>query len=315
MNGETVVDPAVEAVIARIRAVYAGWRRSTPVAQMRADWDALFWRDDLPATVTPVDADGVEARWIVASGVSTDRVLIYLHGGGYTMGSVTSHHDLIARLSLASDCRALGVNYRLLPEAGFPAPVDDALTVYRWLLDQGVAPARIAIAGDSAGGGLGAALLLAIRDQQLPMPAAAVLLSAWLDLEANAESYQTRAAADPIHQRPMILALASRYLGEHGNPRDPLASPLYGELQGLPPLLIQVGDRETGRDDSTLFAARARAAGVEVEVEVWDGMIHVFQQFAAELPQARDAIEQIGRFLRKRLATAGCATPSGDSLQ
>lgn len=301
MSDNVTVDPAVEAVIARIRAVYAGWRRSTPVAQMRADWDALFWRDEVPATVTPVDAAGVAARWIVAEGASDDRVLVYFHGGGYTMGSTRSHHDLIVRLSRAGNCRALGVDYRLLPEAGFPAPIEDGLAVYRWLLDQGLNASSIAIAGDSAGGGLAAALLLVIREQRLPMPGAAVLLSAWLDLEANAASYQTRAAADPIHQRPMILALASRYLGEQGNPRDPLASPLYGELHGLPPLLIQTGDRETGRDDSTDFAARARAAGVEVELQVYDGMIHVFQQFASELPQARAAIEEIGRFLRARL--------------
>lgn len=295
-------NPAIEMIIARIKGVYGGWRRDTPVAQMRADWDALFWRDDIAATSVAVDADGVECRWISTPNARADRTLIYFHGGGFTMGSVRSHHDLMVRLSEASGCRVLGVNYLLLPEAAFPAPLEDALTVYRWVLAQGCEPAHLAVAGDSAGGGLAAALLLALRDQQIPLPAAGVLLSAWLDLEANAESYSTRAAADPIHQKPMILALARRYLGPDGNARDPRASPLHGALHGLPPLLLQTGDRETGRDDSTDFANKARAAGVAVEVEVWDGMIHVFQQFAAELPEARKAIEHIAIFLRKQLA-------------
>lgn len=297
----STVNPAVEAVVSRIKGVYGRWRRDTPVAQMRADWDALFWRDEIAATTVGVNADGVDACWISTAGAQADRVLIYFHGGGFTMGSVRSHHDLMARLSEASGCRVLGVNYRLLPEAGFPAPIEDAVTSYRWLLAQGIAPEHIALAGDSAGAGLAASTLLALRAQKLPLPAAAVLLSAWLDLEATAESYTTRAETDPIHQRPIILALARRYLGADGNAKDPLASPLHGDLRGLPPLLLQVGDRETGLDDSTAFADKAQAAGVAVELEVWDQMIHVFQQFASELPEAREAIEHIGFFLRKHL--------------
>lgn len=294
-------DATVDAIIARVRAVYGRWRRDTPVAQMRADWDALFWRDEIPASRQDLLANGVDVRWIAAHGASHDRVLIYFHGGGYTMGSATSHHDLIARISQAANCRVLGVNYRLVPETVFPAALDDAIAVYRWLLDQGLPAVQIALAGDSAGGGLAAACLLAIKQQGLPMPGAAVLLSSLLDLEANAASYITRADADPFHQRPMILALAKRYLGAAGDPRNPLASPIHGDLRGLPPLLLQTGDRETGRDETVDFAAKARAAGVEVDVQVYDGMIHVFQQFASELPQAREAIDDIGRFLRKHL--------------
>jgi acetyl esterase/lipase len=203
----------------------------------------------------------------------------------------------MARLSGAANCRVLGVGYRLLPEHRFPAPLEDVLTVYHWLLEQGFCPKRLAIAGDSAGGGLTASALIALRDQGLRLPAAAVMLSAWTDLAAEGTSYQTRASTDPIHQRAMIQALAHQYLGVDGDPRNPLASALYADLSGLPPLLLQVGDRETGLDDSTLFAEKARRAGVEVELEVWEAMIHVFQQFAEELPQARDAIARIGCFL------------------
>lgn len=295
---------AVERVIARIQAVYSRWRRNTPIDTLRRDWDQLFWADNLPCEVHDRLANGVHVRWISAQGADESRTLIYLHGGGYKMGSLISHHDLMVRLSWAADCRVLGVDYRLLPEYRFPEPLVDVLAVYDWLLKQSYKPAQIALAGDSAGGGLAAAALLALRDKGLPLPSGAVLLSAWTDLSASGDSYQSRAAADPIHQRPMILALAKQYLGDDGDPRAPLASPLFGDLTGLPPLLLQVGDRETGLDDSTQFAAKARAAGVAVELQVWPRMIHVFQQFAEELPEAREAIERIGAFLQRQWASS-----------
>jgi acetyl esterase/lipase len=168
------------------------------------------------------------------------------------------------------------------------------------LLERGYAPDRIALAGDSAGGGMAAAALLSLRDQGVPLPAAAVLLSALTDFETRGASYETRAAVDPIHSRQLIQALAKQYLGREGDVRQTLASPLNGELRGLPPLLLQVGDRETGLDDSVLFAAKAIAAGVDATLQVWEGMIHVFQQFPAELIEAQDAIDQIGVFLKSR---------------
>lgn len=296
---EASAHPAVAGIdraIERVRQVYGRWRRSTPMEQMRQDWDALFGSDAVPVRLRPVNAGGVEACWIAHDLARPDRVLVYFHGGGYKMGSVTSHRDLMARLSRAGRCRVLGVNYRLLPEHRFPAPVEDASTVYRWLLSEGVSASRIVLAGDSAGGGIAASALLALKAQGLPLPAGAVLLSAWLDMSLGGASYETRAAADPIHQRPMLQAIAAQYLGEV-DPRDPRASPLFGDLSGLPPLLLQVGDRETGLDDSTAFAAKARQAGVPVELEVWDGMIHVFQQFPDELPEAQQAIANIGVFL------------------
>jgi acetyl esterase/lipase len=295
---------AVERVIARIRGVYARWNRQTSIEQMRKDWDGFLWSDAFAAQTEDVAVDGLTARWIDAESTPSDRALIYFHGGGYKMGSVVSHHDLMARLSAAAGCRVLGINYRLLPEHAFPAPVEDACSAYRWVLDRGGVPGRVALAGDSAGGGLVAAAMLALRAQGAPLPAAGVMLSALTDFETRGASYETRAAADPIHNGALIQSLARQYLGREGDPRQPLASPLNGDLHGLPPLLLQVGDRETGLDDSVMFAERAERAGVKVRLEVWEGMIHVFQQFAAELSEARQAIVRIGSFLES------CWSPS-----
>jgi acetyl esterase/lipase len=291
----------IDLVIDRIRAVYRSWNRETSVAQMRADWDAAFESCTVAVSCERVSVGGVDAEWIVPVHAAPVRAILYFHGGGFRLGSVTSHRDLIARIAEASGCRVLAINYRLAPEYRFPAPLDDAVAAYNYMLDRGWQPQHIAFAGDSAGGNLVLATILALRDHGLPLPAAGVLLSPWTDLAATGVSYTSRAEADPIHQRPMILALAKSYLGEQGDPHDPLASPLYADLQGLPPLLIQVGDRETVLDDSTGFADKARAADVEVELEIWDDMIHVFQMFGAELPEARQAITSIAKFLNRHL--------------
>lgn len=292
---------ALESVKERIRAVFGAWGEDTSVEQMRLDWDGLFCTRQVSAHSERVRAGGVDAEWIAAPAARPDRALLYLHGGGYALGSVASHRDLIGRLSAASGCRALGLDYRRSPEAPFPAPVEDAAAAYRWLLDQGIEPGHIALAGDSAGGGLTAATLVALRDAGTPLPAAAAMLSPWTDLEATGESYSSRAELDPMVQRPLVLSMCETYLAGTGNPRDPLAAPLHADLAGLPPLLIHVGDHETLLDDSTRFAEKARAAGVDVTLEIWDEMIHVFQLFAAELPEARRAIDEIGVFLRKHL--------------
>jgi epsilon-lactone hydrolase len=287
----------IEAAIDRVKRVYGAWCRDTPVAQMRADWDRLFRSGTIAAETQPVVIGGVGALWVTAPKADPTRIVVYFHGGGYKLGSVRSHLDLMVRISLAAHCRVLGFDYRLAPEHQFPAPVHDAVTVYEGLVGEGVAARRIAFAGDSAGGGLLAATILALRERNLHLPVAAVMLSAWTDLTADSDSYVNRAAADPIHQRSMILGTARSYLGDAGDPRDPLASPLFGDLRGFPPVLLQVGDRETVLDDSKRFAEKARAAGVEVELEVYDNMIHVFQQFAESVPEAQQAIDSIGRFL------------------
>jgi len=300
------VPAPVDIAIARVQSVYGSWRRDTPIAQRRADWDRLFAPPAPDITTTRVAAAGVDCVWLDAPSGDPARVVVYFHGGGYQLGSVRSHGDLMARIAAAARCRVLGVNYRLAPEARFPAALDDALAVYEWLLTQGLSPRHIAVAGDSAGGGLAAATLLALRDRGRPLPAAAVLLSAWTDLTAAGASYATRAAADPMHQRPMILATARAYLGPDADARDPRASPVFGALHGLPPLLLQVGDRETVLDDSVGFADKARAAGVSVQLEVYPRMIHVFQQFPELLPEARAAIAAIGQFLARAWDAAAC---------
>lgn len=302
-------DP-VDAVIARIRKVYGGWNRSTSVAQMREDWDELFGSVAETVSVEPVSAGGVPAEWVRVPEARHDRVVLYFHGGGFQVGSPRSHRELMAGIATAAECRVLGLDYRLAPEHRFPAALEDACAAYSWLLAEGHDPANVALAGDSAGAGLVVSTLLSLRSAGLPLPAAAVLMSAWTDLTASGPSYETRAASDPIHQRPMILAMARGYLGDDCDPRDPLISPLFGDLHGLPPMLIQVGNRETVLSDSTLLAEKAEAAGVHVRLQIWDRMIHVFQQFPDELPEAREARRDIGEFLRDCLGSR--SNPRGD---
>jgi len=299
--GDDIATAPIDLAIARIRAVYRSWNRDTSVAQMRSDWDAAFGGSTAPVTCEPVSAGSVDGEWISPANTPLDKAILYFHGGGFRLGSVASHRDLIAQIAFASGCRVLAINYRLAPEHRFPAALDDALAAYGWMLDRGLKPDNIALAGDSAGGNLVLSAMLVLRERGLPLPAAAVLMSPWTDLAATGASYVSRAEADPIHQRPMILALAKNYLGEQGDPYDPLVSPLYADLGGLPPLLIQVGDRETVLDDSVMLTDMARAAGVDVSLEVWDGMIHVFQMFGAELPEARQAIASLAGFLNRHL--------------
>jgi monoterpene epsilon-lactone hydrolase len=296
MNGSRA---DVEAVVARVKAVYGRWRRDTPAQQMRADWEALF-AAPVDAGLEDVDAGGVPAQWVRATGAREDRTVLYFHGGGFQVGSRVSHRGLMAAVSAASQARVLGVDYRLAPEHRHPAALHDALAAFDWLQAQGVPAAGLAVAGDSAGGGLALALLLALRRRGRARPAACWGLSAWTDLTASGDSYATHAALDPIHQRPLILAMARGVLGAHGDARDPLASPLYApeaELAALPPLLLQVGARETVLSDSRDFVHRALAAGARAELQVWPEMIHVFQQFPAELPEAGAALAAGGRFL------------------
>ena len=252
-------------------------------------------------TCTPVEAGGVSAEWSVADGADQDKVILYVHGGGYVMGSAGSHRDMTGRLSQAAGARVLSLNYRLAPEHPFPAPVDDSVAAYRWLLGQGIQASNIAIAGDSAGGGLALAALIAIRDAGEPVPAAGIGISPWVDMEGTGESMTTRAAVDPVVQKEGLLGMAKLYLGD-ADPKNPLAAPLHANLAGLPPLLIQVGDSETLLDDATRITERARKADVDVTLKIWDEMPHVWHLFAPILPEGRQAIEEIGAFFKERTA-------------
>ena len=278
----------------------AGARMGGTLAEMRLVLEEMSAPFKLAGdvTCTPVNAGGVPAEWITAPGAVADRVLLYLHGGGYVMGSINTHREMVSRLSRAAGARALLLEYRLAPEHPFPAAVDDAVAAYRWLLSQNLKPSRIVVAGDSAGGGLALATLVALRDAKLPSPAVGVCLSPWTDMEGIGGSMTTKAKEDPIVQREMLLGMAKLYLGQQ-DPRTPLAAPLYADLRGLPPLLIQVGSAETLLDDSTRVTERAKAVGVKVDLEVWDQMIHVWQLFAPILPEGQQAIERIGQFIRE----------------
>jgi epsilon-lactone hydrolase len=249
--------------------------------------------------VDPVDADGVPAEWVITEPRAGDRVLLYLHGGGYQIGSPATLRRMVALLSAAAGAPALSVDYRLAPEHPFPAAVDDAVAAYRWLLAGGTDPATVALAGDSSGGGLALATLVALRDAGEPMPAAAFAISPWTDLALTGESLRTRAAVEVMVQPDGIPETAALYLAG-ADPRHPYASPLYADLRGLPPVLIHVGDAEVVLDDSTRFAARAREAGVDVTLEVWDEMPHVWHAFAGLLPEAGQAIARAGDWLRAR---------------
>jgi len=284
--------------------------RSQPVQEgltfeeMRTGFEQMTSFFPVPADVRceQVDAGGVSAEWIMTPQATAERVIFYLHGGGYAIGSVKTHRELISRISRAAGARALAIDYRLAPEHPFPAAVEDATTAYRWLLENGVEPTRIVIAGDSAGGGLTVATLVALRDAGDPLPAAGVCLSPWVDLEGIGESMTARAEVDPMVQRDGLLAMAKAYLGD-ANPRLPLAAPLYADLTGLPPLLIQVGTAETLLDDSTRLAERARSAGVDVVLEPWEDMIHVWHLFASMLPEGQQAVDRIGEFIRERVGS------------
>ena len=275
-----------------------------PLSEQRASFDVLletYVGHPIPlpegTRVESVDVDGIPAAWIYPPDAQTERVVLYLHGGFYILGSPKSHRDLVARLSSAAGVRSLLIDYRLAPEHVFPAALDDALTAYRWLLARGTKPEHIILAGDSAGGGLTLALLQTVRDQHLPMPAGAVLLSPWTDLVGTVESRTTREAADPINSGRVVNALSSFYAGTE-DAHQPLISPINADLHGFPPLHIDVGSDEVLLDDSLQVAEHAKAANVPVELTVWDDMWHGFQLFASVLPEGQQSLEQMGRFIR-----------------
>lgn len=272
------------------------------VQQQRAQMEQATTAMPPPADVTfeAVSAGGVPGEWTQAPGASRRNVLLYVHGGGYCIGSIATHRLLVSEISRASGAAVLSLDYRLAPEHPWPAAVDDATAAYRWLLSQGLAANQLAIGGDSAGGGLTVATLLALRDAGTPLPAAGVCLSPWVDLTQSGASMTTKAAVDPMVQRDRLEEMAQFYAG--ANRRAPLVSPLFGDLKGLPPLLVQVGTAETLLDDSTRLAEKARRADVDVTLEPWDDMIHVWQAFSFILPEARQAIARIGEYLKGRWA-------------
>ena len=270
--------------------------------ERRASMEALTGTLPIPdtTTVVPVDAAGVPCEWVTA-GAATDRAVLYLHGGAYTAGSLATHRLHVANLSAASGSPVLNVGYRLAPEHPHPAAVDDACTAYRWLLGSGLSPQRVVVAGDSAGGGLAAAALVALRDAGAPLPAGGALISPWTDLTLTAASHDSRAELDPMVSREGLAPSAEAYLAG-ADPTTPTASPRFADLRGLPPLCIHVGDHEVLLDDAVGLAEAARAAGVDVELWVAPEMIHVWHAFAGLVPEGAEAIDRLGAWVAARLA-------------
>ena len=293
-----MASPELDTVMKMIQARSAEVRHT--IEDHRLSYERIM--ADLPIdddiTTERLAAGGVAAEWIDAPNADENTVLLYLHGGGYAFGSMRTHRVMLAHVSRAAEARVLGLDYRLAPEFPFPAPIDDSVAAYRWLLSQGVNPKKIVIGGDSAGGGLMVAVLVALKYLGEPMPAAGVGSSSWTDMEATGQSFVTNAEVDPSVNRDRILTIAKLYMAGKDH-SAPLASPIHADLTGLPPLLLQVGSIETLLDDTNVLAHRAKAAGVEVEVDVWDDMPHVWHHFAPILPEARQAIERIGQFIKK----------------
>ena len=266
----------------------------------RAGMEAMVGGFPLPpdTRVEEVEAGGSVADWISVPQSDPRRVVLYLHGGGYVLGSRRTHRELAARIASAACARVLVLEYRLAPEAPFPAAVEDAAAAFRWLCAQGIAADSIAIAGDSAGGGLTLATLLALRDAGDGLPACAICLSPWTDLEGTGASARPGVVDDPMVDVAGLRAMGRVYAGDAI--RDPLAAPLYGDFAGLPPLLIQVGTREILLDDATRVAERARGQGVDVTLEIEAGAPHVWQVFPG-IPESTAAVERIGAFVRTRI--------------
>jgi len=285
--------------IVALREKLAQRVRPTDIGERRKSFDAIAsaYPTAQDVVVEPITVNGVPAEWTTTPGADHSRAVLYLHGGGYVIGSLDSHRHLAAEVGRAAGARCLALHYRLAPEHPFPAAVEDALAGYRYLLDAGVAPGHVAIAGDSAGGGLVVAALVAIRDAGLPQPAAGWCISPWVDMEGIGASMAGKAAEDPTVQKEPLLEMAAHYL--HGaNPRAPLAAPIYADLRDLAPLFIQVGAVETLLDDAIRLAGVAGAAHVPVTLEIWPEMVHVWHLYYPDLGAGRRAIAAGGRFLR-----------------
>jgi acetyl esterase/lipase len=274
-------------------------RASSSVSELRKLDEFITKNQKIPTGtgIRPVVAEGIAAEWVRAPAAQTERAILYLHGGAFVMCSPATHRELAARLSAITNAVVLVLDYRLAPEYPFPAAMQDAVSAYRWLLETGYTEEHVVIGGDSAGGGLALQTLIALRDEESPLPAAAFFLSPMTDwVRFDGESYSTRRNVDPLNTPEMCRSTASYYVGGN-DPETPLLSPARIDLSGLPPLCIHVGDREVLLSDSVRLAERARACRVAVEFKIWPGMWHVFQTSARFVPEARQSVDDIGRFV------------------
>lgn len=281
------------------------WNTSIPALRERVEKSTgIFGKLPPGIEALPVTVNGLSAEWVRPAGTSPDCVMLYFHGGGYVMGSCRTHRAVVGKFVAGSQIGALVFDYRLAPEHPFPAALDDSITAYTWLLSQGFSPAQIVFAGDSAGGGLCLATLLALREKGLPLPVAAVALSPWTDLKCTGDSYRR---PDPLAPEGSWVVFGTYYAGQT-DPAHPLISPLYGDLAGLPPLLLYVGEAESMLDDATHFAEKARQAGVKVRIHIGTGMVHCYPALSPLFPEAREAMDDICRFLRASVFKPGGET-------
>lgn len=274
-----------------------GW----PERRKRLDDVGSVWPVADDVKVTTVNVNGLPGEWSMVLGSDPSRVLMFFHGGGYCSGSIVSHRRLVTEAGRAAGVRTLAIAYRLAPEHPFPAAYDDVLTAWRFLRDQNIPAAHIAIGGDSAGAGLTLALIGRLRDAQEELPRCAWLISPWTDLTMSGSTLSSRDAVDPLIHKQYLIELADAYLPAGMNRKDPRVSPLYADLKGFPPVLIQVGSAETLLDDATRFAAVAGAGDVRVTLEIWPHMIHAWPLWNAHLDPGRRALANAGAFIKKHL--------------
>jgi len=287
-----------------VRLINLMWMRTFyPVGYQRFFVDRVMPAMDFkksPCACERITIDGMEAEWADPPGADKDRVLLYLHGGGWVVGSINAYKKVAGEIANVAGCRALVVDYRLAPEHKFPAALDDCVAAYRWLLSQGYHPENIVIAGDSAGGGLTASTLVALRDAGDPLPAAGMLLCPGTDLTLDGGTFISNARDDVMLNGNIARMWVDMYLGDT-DPQDPLASPAFANLKGLPPLYIQIGSRELLLDNARQMAEAAQSYGVPVELEIFDGMFHVWQCFYDMIPEGRDAVDKLGKFCNEQM--------------
>jgi epsilon-lactone hydrolase len=289
--------------IGAVRALLSSKPRPVGWAQRRARIEEVgaAWPVAGDVTLTPVDAGGVPAEWSITPGSDLSHVLMFFHGGGYCSGSLVSHRRMVTEAGRAAKIRTLAVDYRLAPEHPFPAAFEDALSAWRFLRGQGIAAQHIAVGGDSASGGLTIALINRLRELQEELPACAWLCSPWTDLTMSGSTLTSKDAVDPLIHQAYLEELAAAYVAAGMDRKDPRISPLFSDLKGFPPVLIQVGSAETLLADATRFAAAAGAADVAVTLEIWPHMTHAWQMWNAHLDAGRRALAHAGTFINHRL--------------
>ena len=277
----------------------SGWSDGSIIEQRKRQEKSLrFLRLPKEIHCEEITEIGVPAEWIDVPNAGKG-IILYLHGGAYALGSINSHRELISRLVNNTNCRALAINYRLAPENPFPAALEDSLQAYNWLLSNGYEPSQICLAGDSAGGGLAISTLIALREKGIPIPAGVVCFSPWLDLTLSGKSIIDKKDFDPILSGAILEKYINDYIGDH-QADDPLISPLFADLKGLPPMLIHTGRNEILLDDSIRFYEKARKAGVDVSLKIWNDMFHVFQLFSF-FPATQESMKLVSLFVNRVL--------------